>query len=396
MSSTANLRTTPAKPKLTRDPKFRALVFQILSVITVIAFFAYIVHNTLANMEARGISTGFGFLDRASGFAILQSLIPFSESSTYGRTFVVGLLNTLLVSALGIVFATILGFLFGVMRLSKNWLINKIAMVYIEVFRNIPLLLQVVFWYFAVAFNLPAPRQSLSAGDLVFLNNRGVYVPAPVFGETFWVTVAAFFVAVVAVVFLVRWARRRFEATGQPFHTVYASLAVLIGLPLLVFVVTGSPLHWDLPELKGFNFKGGLVVIPELFALTLALAIYTAAFIAETVRSGIQAVSHGQTEAASALGLSHAKTLRLVVIPQAMRVIIPPLTSQYLNLTKNSSLAVAIGYPDLVAVFAGTTLNQTGQAVEIIAITMGVYLTLSLLISLFMNWYNAKMALRER
>jgi general L-amino acid transport system permease protein len=396
MNSSANLRTAPAKPKLTRDPKFRALVFQILSVITVVAFFIYIVHNTLLNMESRGISTGFGFLDRASGFAILQSLIPYSETSSYGRTFLVGLLNTILVSVLGIFFATILGFLVGVLRLSKNWLVNKLAMVYIEVFRNIPLLLQIVFWYFAVAFNLPSPRQSLDLGGTVFLNNRGMYLPAPVFGDGFWMTMVALLAAIVAVVFLVRWSRRRFEATGQTFHTVYASLGILVGLPLIVFLATGAPLHWDIPELKGFNFGGGLTVIPELFALTLALSIYTAAFIAETVRSGIQAVSHGQTEAASALGLSHARTLRLVVIPQAMRVIIPPLTSQYLNLTKNSSLAVAIGYPDLVAVFAGTTLNQTGQAVEIIAITMAVYLTLSLLISLFMNWYNAKMALRER
>jgi general L-amino acid transport system permease protein len=396
MADTSIERTTPAKPKLTRDPKFRALVFQILATITVVAFFVYIVNNTLHNMAARGISTGFGFLDRASGFAILQSLIPYSETSTYGRTFLVGLLNTILVSALGIFFATIIGFLVGVLRLSKNWLVNRLAMVYIEIFRNIPLLLQIVFWYFAVAFNLPSPRQSLSMADTVFLNNRGMYVPAPMFGEGFWMTVVAGIVAIIAVIFLVRWARKRFETTGQPFHTVYASLGVLIGLPLIVFLATGAPLHWDLPKLAGFNFKGGLVVIPELFALTLALSIYTAAFIAETVRSGIQAVSHGQTEAASALGLSHARTLRLVVIPQAMRVIIPPLTSQYLNLTKNSSLAVAIGYPDLVAVFAGTTLNQTGQAVEIIAITMGVYLSLSLMISIFMNWYNARMALRER
>ncbi|MCB1955096.1 MAG: amino acid ABC transporter permease [Rhodocyclaceae bacterium] len=381
---------------MTRDPKVRALVFQILAVLTVIAFFVYIVHNTLLNMEQRGISTGFGFLDRASGFAILQSLVPYSETSSYGRTFLVGLLNTILVSVLGIFFATLIGFLVGVLRLSKNWLVNRLAMVYIEIFRNIPLLLQIVFWYFAVAFNLPSPRQSLAFGEAVFLNNRGMYVPAPVFGEGFSMTVAAFVAAAIGVVFLVRWARRRFEATGQTFHTVYASLALLLGLPLLVFLVTGAPLHWDVPELKGFNFRGGLTIIPELFALTLALSIYTAAFIAETVRSGIQAVSHGQTEAASALGLSHARTLRLVIIPQAMRVIIPPLTSQYLNLTKNSSLAVAIGYPDLVAVFAGTTLNQTGQAVEIIAITMAVYLTLSLSISLFMNWYNAKMALRER
>ncbi len=396
MSRTETVGSEPAKPKLTRDPKVRALVFQVLAVITVIAFFVYIVHNTLLNMEQRGISTGFGFLDRASGFAILQSLVPYSEASSYGRTFVVGLLNTILVSVLGIFFATLIGFLVGVLRLSKNWLISKLAMVYIEVFRNIPLLLQIVFWYFAVAFNLPSPRASLSVGEMVFLNNRGMYIPAPVFGEGFGMTVLAIVAAIVGVVFLVRWARRRFENTGQPFHTVYASLALLFGLPLVVFLATGAPLHWDMPALAGFNFKGGLTVIPELFALTLALSIYTAAFIAETVRSGIQAVSHGQTEAASALGLSHATTLRLVIIPQAMRVIIPPLTSQYLNLTKNSSLAVAIGYPDLVAVFAGTTLNQTGQAVEIIAITMAVYLTLSLMISLFMNWYNARMALRER
>jgi len=396
MADTSIERTTPAKPKLTRDPKFRALVFQILATITVAAFFIYIVNNTLNNMAARGISTGFGFLDRASGFAILQSLVPYTEASSYGRTFLVGLLNTILVSALGIFFATILGFLFGVLRLSKNWLVNRLAMIYIEIFRNIPLLLQIVFWYFAVAFNLPSPRQSLAMGDTFFLNNRGMYLPAPVFGEGFWMTAVAGVIAIIAVIFLVRWARKRFESTGQTFHTVYASLGVLIGVPLIVFLATGAPLHWDMPQLAGFNFKGGLVVIPELFALTLALSIYTAAFIAETVRSGIQAVSHGQTEAASALGLSHARTLRLVVIPQAMRVIIPPLTSQYLNLTKNSSLAVAIGYPDLVAVFAGTTLNQTGQAVEIIAITMGVYLSLSLMISIFMNWYNARMALRER
>ncbi|QID16423.1 amino acid ABC transporter permease [Nitrogeniibacter mangrovi] len=396
MADTPTVSSQPAKPKLTRDPRFRALVFQVLALIAVAAFFIYIVHNTLLNMEQRGISTGFAFLDRPSGFAILQSLIPYSESSTYGRTFVVGLLNTILVSVLGIIFATLVGFLVGVMRLSRNWLISKLAMVYIELFRNIPLLLQIVFWYFAVAFNLPAPRQSLAFGDLVFLNNRGMYVPAPVVGEGFWMTGVALVVAIVAVVLLVRWARRRFETTGKTFHTVYAALAIVVGLPLLVFFATGAPLHWDVPALKGFNFRGGLTVIPELFALTLALTIYTAAFIAETVRSGIQSVSHGQTEAASALGLSHARTLRLVVIPQAMRVIIPPLTSQYLNLTKNSSLAVAIGYPDLVAVFAGTTLNQTGQAVEIIAITMAVYLTLSLAISLLMNWYNAKMALRER
>ena len=389
-------RETPAQPRRLSDPKFRALVFQILACITVAAFFYYIVQNTLHNMEQRGISTGFGFLDRASGFAILQSLIEYDETSSYGRTFVVGLLNTILVSILGIFFATIIGFVMGVLRLSHNWLINKLAATYIEVFRNIPLLLQIFFWYFAIAFNLPAPRQSMAVGESVFLNSRGLYLPAPVFEDGFMATGITIVVAIIATIFLVRWAKQRFEKTGVHFHTVYASLALLIGAPLVVFFATGSPAHLDYPSLQGFNFKGGLTVIPELFALTLALSIYTAAFIAETVRSGIQAVSHGQTEAASALGLRQSWTLRLVVIPQAMRVIIPPLTSQYLNLTKNSSLAAAIGYPDLVAVFAGTTLNQTGQAVEIIAITMSVYLTLSLLISILMNWYNAKMALRER
>ncbi|MBT0960092.1 amino acid ABC transporter permease [Denitromonas iodatirespirans] len=396
MADETSERDIPAKPRRLTDPKFRALVFQILASITVAAFLFFIVRNTLHNMELRGISTGFGFLDRVSGFGILQSLIEYDESSTYGRTFLVGLLNTLLVSALGVFFATLIGFVMGVLRLSSNWLINKLATVYIETFRNIPLLLQIFFWYFAIGFNLPSPRQSITVGESLFLNNRGLYLPAPVFEDGFMATGLAIVGSIIAVIFLARWARKRFEATGQLFHTVYASLAILIGVPTLVYVATGMPMHLDYPTLQGFNFKGGLTVIPELFALTLALSIYTGAFIAETVRSGIQSVSHGQTEAASALGLRPSWTLRLVVIPQAMRVIIPPLTSQYLNLTKNSSLAAAIGYPDLVAVFAGTTLNQTGQAVEVIAITMSVYLVLSLVISVFMNWYNAKMALRER
>ncbi len=396
MADASPEREIPAKPRLLSDPKFRALVFQILASITVAAFIFFIVRNTLTNMESRGISTGFGFLDRASGFGILQSLIEYNETSTYGRTFLVGLLNTILVSVLGVFFATIIGFIMGVLRLSSNWLISKLAATYIEIFRNIPLLLQIFFWYYAIGFNLPGPRQAMSVGESLFLSNRGLYLPAPVFESGFMATGLAIIGSIVAVIFLARWARKRFEATGQLFHTVYASLAILILVPALVFFATGSPMHLDYPSLQGFNFQGGVVVIPELFALVLALSIYTAAFIAETVRSGIQAVSHGQTEAASALGLRPSWILRLVVIPQAMRVIIPPLTSQYLNLTKNSSLAAAIGYPDLVAVFAGTTLNQTGQAVEIIAITMSVYLLLSLIISIFMNWYNAKMALRER
>jgi general L-amino acid transport system permease protein len=386
----------PSKPPLWNDPKARALVFQILVSLVVAFTLYYLVRNTLHNMESRGISTGFGFLSSEAGFGITQTLIPYDESSSYGRTFLVGLLNTVLVSVLGIFCATILGFLMGIARLSSNWLVNKVATAYIEIFRNIPLLLQIFFWYFAVFVHLPRPKQSMDIGGIFFLNNRGLYLPRPVAAEGFWLTTTAFVVAIVAVVFLVRWSRLRQEKTGEQFPAFLTSLGILIGLPAIVFVLSGAPLTWDVPGLSGFNFKGGMSMIPELAALLFALTVYTGTFIAETVRAGIQSVSHGQTEAARALGLRNSATLRLITIPQAMRVIIPPLTSQYLNLTKNSSLAAAIGYPDLVAVFAGTTLNQTGQAVEVIAMTMMVYLTLSLSISLLMNWYNAKMALRER
>ena len=384
------------KVPLWRQPTFRAIVFQVLLVLCLLAFGNFLLSNTLQNMEQRGITTGFGFLDNAAGFGILQSLIPYDETYTYGRTFVVGLLNTLLVAALGIFFATFLGFFIGIARLSHNWLVARLATVYIETFRNIPLLLQIMFWYFAVLRPLPLPRQSLSVGDSVFLNNRGLFLPRPIVEDGFGLVVAALLVAIIGAVLLTRWARRRQEASGQQFPAGLSGFVLIIGLPLLTYWVSGSPLHWDYPVLGGFNFRGGLEVIPELAALVLALSIYTAAFIAEAVRSGIQSVSHGQTEAAYALGLRPRVTLKLVIIPQAMRVIIPQLTSQYLNLTKNSSLATAIGYPDLVNVFAGTTLNQTGKAVEVIAMTMGVYLLISLVISLFMNWYNKRNQLVER
>lgn len=386
----------PAAVSFWRDPQKRALLFQVVVLALVAAFFAYIFHNTLHNLEKRGISTGFAFLNNEAGFGILFSLIPFNETNTFGRTFIVGLLNTLLVSFIGIVFATILGFIIGVARLSHNWIINRLANLYIEIFRNIPLLLQILFWYFAMLPLLPHPRQSLSFWDAIFLNRRGMYLPAPITEPGFGWVLVALAAAIIGVILVKRWAHRRQEATGQIFPVFWTSLALLVLLPALVYGLMGAPLDWDYPALKGFNFRGGMTVIPELVALALALAIYTAAYIAEIVRSGIQSVSHGQTEAAHALGLKHGATLRLVIIPQAMRVIIPQLTSQYLNLTKNSSLAPAIGYPDLVAVFAGTTLNQTGQAVEIIGMTMGVYLTISLLISAFMNWYNKRMALVER
>ena len=378
------------------DAKVRALIFQCLAVAAVLGFLFYIINNALTNLEARGITTGFGFLGNTAGFGILQSLIPYNETDTFGRTFVVGLLNTLLISVLGIILATLLGFVIGVARLSKNWLVSRIATVYIETFRNVPLLLQIFFWYFSVLRTLPSPRESVNLGDLAFLNVRGFYIPKPLFEEGFGYVLWALLLALTLSWGIRRWAHRRQALTGQIFPVWLSSLALILLLPLATFWLVGSPLAWSLPSLQGFNFRGGLTVLPELAALLLALTIYTAAFIAEIVRSGILAISKGQTEAASALGLSPTKTLRLVVSPQAMRVIIPPLTSQYLNLTKDSSLATAIGYPDLVSVFMGTTLNQTGQAIEVIAMTMGVYLIISITTSVLMNIYNRRMTLVER
>jgi general L-amino acid transport system permease protein len=391
------LDAAAASHPLWRDPRVRAIAYQVLTLLGVIAFAAFIINNTIDNLARQGIASGFGFLDKAAGFGIPQSLIAYDELSPNSRVFWVGLLNTLLVAILGIAFATILGFAIGLARLSSNWLVARLATVYIEIIRNIPLLLQILFWYFAVLQALPQPRDSMAfLGDLFFLNNRGFYAPKPIFEDGFGWVALAFLVALAAVIGIARWARRRREATGQPFPTFSVVIGLLVGLPLLAFLLTGMPLAFEHAEMGRFKLEGGLVLLPELVALTLALSIYTASFIAETVRAGILSVSHGQIEAAHALGLKQGQTLRLVVIPQALRVIIPPLTSQYLNLTKNSSLAVAIGYPDFVNVFTGIVLNQTGQAVEVIAMTMGVYLTLSLLTSGFMNWYNRRMALVER
>jgi general L-amino acid transport system permease protein len=391
------LDRAPASHPLWRDPRARAIAYQILTLLGVVAFAAFIINNTLDNLARQGIASGFGFLEDPAGFAIPQSLIEYHELSPNSRVFWVGLLNTVLVAILGIILATVLGFAIGLARLSSNWLVARLATVYIEVIRNVPLLLQILFWYFAVLQTLPPPRDSMAfMGDLFFLNNRGFYAPKPIFEEGFGWVVLAFLVALAAVIGIARWARLRRDATGQPFPTFTVAFALLVGLPLLAYLLNGMPLTFEHAEMGRFRLEGGLVLLPELVALTLALSIYTAAFIAETVRAGILSVGHGQIEAAHALGLRHGQTLRLVVIPQALRVIIPPLTSQYLNLTKNSSLAVAIGYPDFVNVFTGIVLNQTGQAVEVIAMTMGVYLTLSLLTSAFMNWYNRRIALVER
>ena len=398
-----NNTLTPSKEKpeaksanLLYNPTFRSVIFQIIAIGALGAFFYTIVNNALTNLEARGIATGFDFLSQEAGFGIGLTLVEYDETFSYGRTFVVGLLNTALVSVLGIILATVLGFTMGVARLSSNWLVSRFAAVYIEIFRNLPLLLQIFFWYFAVLQALPSARQSLSLGEAIFLNVRGLYLPAPVLEQGSSFVITAFIVGIIATIIINIWANNKQKLTGQQTPMLRIALSLIVGLPLVVYFVLGMPISAEYPELKGFNFRGGISIIPELAALVLALSIYTASFIAEIVRSGINAVSHGQTEAAMSLGLPRARTLKLVIIPQALRIIIPPLTSQYLNLTKNSSLAMAIGYPDLVSVFAGTTLNQTGQAIEIIAMTMGVYLTLSLLTSALMNIYNRKVALVER
>jgi general L-amino acid transport system permease protein len=378
------------------DPKVRAWLFQIITIGVVVFMGWYLFDNTQTNLQHRGITSGFGFLERSAGFGIAQHLIDYTESDTYARVFVIGLLNTLLVTVIGVVLATLLGFIVGVARLSPNWMISKLATVYVEVFRNIPPLLQILFWYFAVFLTMPGPRGSHTIGGMFFFSNRGLNMPGATVTDAFWPFLGSVVVAVIAVILMVRWANKRFETTGVPFHKFWAGLVLMVVIPALCVLISGNPLHWEMPELKGFNFVGGWVMIPELLALTIALTVYTAAFIAEIVRSGIKSVSHGQTEAARSLGLRPGPTLRKVIIPQALRVIIPPLTSQYLNLAKNSSLAAGIGYPEMVSLFAGTVLNQTGQAIEVIAITMSVYLAISISISLLMNWYNKRIALIER
>lgn len=393
---TTCLRQLTALTGLVNNPAFRSAVIQLLVFAAVVAGLLWLVSTTADNLKRAGISSGFGFLGQTAGFEISQTLIEYSRSSTYARVFWVGLLNTLLVSAISIAASTLIGFVVGVLRLSSNWLVSSLAAAYIGLIRNIPLLLQILFWYIAILMPLPGPRQAYSLWDIFFLCNRGLILPSPEFHPGAWLIPAFAALAVPAVVALTLWARRRQRLTGRRFPTFAASLGLVVALPVLGAALAGFPLTWVIPELRGFNFQGGMTLLPELIALILALTLYTAGFIAENVRAGIQSVDKGQEEAAAALGLRPARIMRLVVIPQAMRVIIPPLTSQHLTLVKNSSLAVVIGYPDLISVFAGTTLNQTGQAVEIIAMTMLFYLTVSLLISLFMNWYNKRMALKER
>jgi len=378
------------------DPKARALALQAIVALLLVWFVWAIVDNTIRNLEAQGIASGFGFLDNTAGFDISQSLIAYANTMSYGRAFLVGLFNTLLVAVIGVVLATIVGFVIGIARLSGNWLIAALASVYIETLRNIPPLLMLFAVYFGVLKALPSPRNSLELPFSSYLNTRGLYFPAPVWGEGTWLFVAGVLVGVAGAVFLYLNARRKFILTGKADSIALPQLILVVGVAAIAFLAAGSPLSFDYPQAGRFNLKGGMTILPEFIALLAGLTLYTAAFIAEIVCSGILSVAKGQHEAAAALGLHRGQIMRLVVIPQALRVIIPPLTNQYLNLTKNSSLAVAIGYPDLVSVFAGTVLNQTNQAVEVILITMSVYLVLSLLTSVFMNWFNARVALVER
>ena len=389
---------TVRRPSIWNDPKTRAILYQAIVVVIIALLAAYFINNTARNLEQRGIASGFSFLNAPAGFDVGMS--PFLKydpaTATHGTVLFVGILNTLLVAVTGIFLATVVGFVVGILRLSPNWLVSRLAYCYVETLRNIPLLLQLLFWYIAVLGSLPSKRESISLFDTFFLNIEGLFGPLPVPQPGFWTIPAALALAIVLVIAVKRWARRRQDATGQPFPVFLVSAGLLIALPLVAAAAAGFPLDFEHPEQNRFGMRGGMVILPEFAALVLGLSLYTGAFIAEIVRAGIQAISRGQSEAAHALGLRAGPTLRLVIIPQALRVIIPPLTSQYLNLTKNSSLAVAIGGAEIVAVFAGTSLNQAGQAIEIIAITMAFYLVVSLLISMFMNWYNRRIALVER
>jgi general L-amino acid transport system permease protein len=372
----------------------RSLTLQLLLVLGAALLIAFIVSNTIANLQRTGLSSGYGFLLNTSAFDINQRLIPYDSTHTYGKAFIVGGLNTVLVAALGIVAATVIGFLAGVLRLSSNFLVSRIVTVYVEFTRNVPLLLQIIFWW-VIILSLPRVRDGIEVGGAFYLNNRGVRLPAPVFAEGAVVLLIAFALGVVATVALGRWARARQDATGRKFPVGWTGLALILGAPVALFFVLGRPIGFELPVMGRFNLQGGLNITPELVALWIALATYTGSFISEIVRGGILSVNKGQTEAAGSLGLPSGLTLRKVILPQALRGIVPPLTSQYLNLTKNSSLAVAIGYQDLVSV-GNTILNQSGQALEVISIFMIVYLSLSLLTSALMNWYNRRIALVER
>jgi general L-amino acid transport system permease protein len=377
------------------DPVIRGWVFQIVIVALVGLLAWFLVSNTVENLERQKIASGFSYLDREAGFEIGDSMIAYSPADTYGRAILVGLLNTLKVAILGIILSTILGTMIGVGRLSPNWLLAKICEGYVEMFRNVPLLLWLFLFYKMISEAFPGPRQAISVFNSFFLSNRGLYFPVPIADPIHKWMGLALLIGIAATVVVKRWAKKRQDATGQPFPIIRAGVGLIVGLPIIVWLLGGAPHHMSWPALKGFNFEGGTVIQPEFTALLVGLVLYTSAFVAEIVRSGILALNKGQSEAALAIGLSRGQVMRLVLLPQALRLIVPPMTSQYLNITKNSSLAIAIGYPDLVASI-NVTINQTGQAIENILLIMAAYLSVSLSISAFMNWYNKRIALRER
>jgi len=379
-----------------RNEKVRGILYQVITIVLFVLFIGYIAQNTAHNIEARGIKSGLGFLHTTAGFDITETPIHFDHNSTNWDVFKVGLFNTLIVSFWGIILTSLLGLIIGIARLSKNWIISHLASTYIEIFRNIPILLQILFWYNVVLAAMPSVRQSYSFFDSIFINQRGLFVPKPIFESGGWMIAAGFVAALVGGWLIHRYAKKRLEEEGKEFPVFLSTLALFLLLPLVAYFIAGKPLHFDYPALKGFNFRGGSTLSPEFLALLFALATYTAAYVAEAIRSGIEAVNKGQKEAATALGLTPMQSLKLVVLPQAVRISIPPIINQYLNLIKNSSLAAAIGYPELVTVFAGTSLNVTGQALEIIGITMLTYLTISLIVSLILNWFNKKMKIKER
>jgi len=385
----------PQKVPLWFNPKVRAILFQFMTLGMVGVLAYYLISNTLINLERQNIASGFGFFHKESSFEIGESLIPYSAANTYGRALLVGALNTIKVAFIGVVITIILGTFIGVARLSTNWLLSKLAAIYIEVMQDIPILLQLFFWYAIFYETLPSPQEALNPGAGIYMSNRGVAFTIPEGHPAHKYMLLAFLVGCVIVYVMRRWARKRQEKTGQFFPTFRVGIAIIFGLPFISWLAFGTPMKMDAPKFIGFNFQGGLMVSPEFIALLMGLVLYTAAFVAEVVRAGIQSVSKGQREAAMAIGLRPALVLNLVILPQALRVIVPPLTSQMLNLTKNSSLAVAIGYPDLVSV-ANTTINQTGQSIEGVALIMAVYLFFSLSTSAFMNWYNKRVALVER
>ena len=390
-----NNSTGPEKVPFWLDTKKRAILFQLITLAMVGLLAYYLISNTLANLEKQKIATGFGFLYKEASFEIGESLIPYSAANSYARALLVGVLNTIKVAFVGILFTLILGTIIGVARLSTNWLVAKLAGIYVEVMQDIPILLQLFFWYAIFYETLPPPREALSPGGGIYLSNRGIAFTIPEGHPAHLYILLAFAVGCVIVYGMRRWARKRQERTGQIFPTFRVGITALFGLPLITWLAFGAPMKMNVPKLTGFNFEGGMMVSPEFIALLTGLLLYTSAYVAEAVRAGLQSVGKGQREAAMSIGLRPVFVLNLVILPQALRVIIPPLTSQMLNLTKNSSLAVAIGYPDFVSV-ANTTMNQTGQSIEGVALIMAVYLFFSLSTSAFMNWYNRRVALVER